>query len=228
MSTLEHLIETSTLPERVGRPESVIYLVDNTVDGQGASPREIREALERLRPSKEIVVERFHNVTLRRVDALEPSHIILSGQSHPWNTYTAESLAGVFDVIRHARQPILGVCGGHQQIALAYGVAVAVMQRLAPGEGYEGCLRERGFFEVETDGEAIFAGLPRSVTVWHSHYEEVKELPEGFERTATSQTCAIQAMRHTSRPLFSVQFHPELFDEEHPHGRRILENFLDL
>ncbi|MCA1557172.1 MAG: hypothetical protein LC731_01375 [Acidobacteria bacterium] len=35
-------------------------------------------------------------------------------------------------------------------------------------------------------------------------------------------------MQHTERPLFSVQFHPELFDEEHPHGRQVLENFLSL
>src|SRR2546423_10907508 len=206
----------------------MIYLVDNTIDGQGASPREILSALRRLRPHMETVVERFNDVSLSRVDELKPSHIILSGQSHPWNNYTAESQRGVFDIIRHARQPLLGVCGGHQQIALAYDVPVSVMRRLAPGVGYENCLRERGFFEVETDGEAIFDGLPRRATVWHSHYDEVKELPEGFKRTATNQTCAIQAMQHTSRPVFSVQFHPELFDEAHPHRRRIVENFLNL
>jgi GMP synthase (glutamine-hydrolysing) len=206
----------------------MIYLVDNTIDGQGASPREITAALARLRPGLKIIIERFRDVSLQRVDELKPSHIILSGQSHPWNNYTPESQAGVFDVIRHARQPILGLCGGHQQIALAYNAPVAVMRRLAPGLGYEGCLRERGFFEVETDRETIFAGLPRRVTVWHSHYDEVKELPPGFKRTASNETCPIQAMQHTSRPVFSVQFHPELFDEDHPHGRRIVENFLDL
>lgn len=206
----------------------MIYLVDNTIDGHGASPREIHAALQCLRPSMEIIVERFQRVSLRRLDELKPSHIILSGQSHPWNNYTPESQAGVFDVIRRAAQPILGLCGGHQQIALAYNATVAVMRRLAPGEGYDGCLRERGFFEVETDGEGIFLNLPRRITVWHSHYDEVKELPQGFTRTATNDTCSIQAMRHTSRPVFSVQFHPELFDEAHPHGRRIVEHFLDL
>ncbi|HEX8708170.1 MAG TPA: gamma-glutamyl-gamma-aminobutyrate hydrolase family protein [Pyrinomonadaceae bacterium] len=206
----------------------MLYLVDNTIDGQGPSPREIRAALERLRPDLQFVVESFKEVSLERVEELRPAHIILSGQSHPWEEYTEESLAGVFDVIRNARQPILGVCGGHQQIALAYGSRVAVMRRLEPGEGYEGCLRERGFFDVETDGEGIFSGLPRRFPVWHSHYDEVKELPRGFRRTASNETCAIQAMQHTTRPLFSVQFHPELFDEEHPHGQRIVENFLSL
>lgn len=205
----------------------MIYLVDNTVDGQGVSPREIKAALEELRPGTPIVVEHFKDVSLRRVDELKPSRIILSGQSHPWTEYTPESLAGVFEVIRAAKQPILGICGGHQQIALCYGSPVALMKRLTPGEGYEGALRERGFFEVETDGDGIFEGLPREITVWHSHCDEVKELPEGFELTASNETCRIQAMRHASRPLFSVQFHPELFDAEHPEGKRILENFLD-
>lgn len=206
----------------------MIYLVDNTVDGHGASPREILSALERLRPAEQIIVEHYTRVSLERVAELNPSHIILSGQSHPWNHYTDAALAGVFDVIRHAPQPTLGVCGGHQQIALAYGSTVSVMRRLGPGTGYENCLRERGFFEVETDGEGIFAGLPRSFSVWHSHFDEVKQLPREFKRNATNETCPIQAMRHTTRPLFSVQFHPELFDAEHPHGGRVIENFLSL
>lgn len=205
----------------------MIYLVDNTVDGQGISPREIKAALEELRPETPVLVEHFKDVSLRRIREVAPSHIILSGQSHPWTEYTEESLAGVFEIIREAEQPILGICGGHQQIALAYGSTVGLMKRLTPGEGYEGALRERGFFPVEIEGNGIFEGLPRQLTVWHSHCDEVKELPAEFALTASNETCRIQAMQHTSRPLFSVQFHPELFDTEHPQGKRIIENFLD-
>lgn len=205
----------------------MIYLIDNTVDGQGVSPREIKAALEALRPDGTIVVEHFKDVSLRRLKEVSPSQIILSGQSHPWTEYTRESLSGVFEVIREAAQPILGICGGHQQIALCYGSTVGLMKRIAPGEGYEGALRERGFFDVETEGEGLFEGLPPKFSVWHSHCDEVKELPADFKLTASNETCRIQAMQHTSRPLFSVQFHPELFDGEHPQGKRILENFLD-
>ena len=205
----------------------MIYLVDNTIDGQGASPRELRAALERMRPGLEIVVEPFHSVSLERVQELAPSHIILSGQSHPWDLYTPESLAGVYEVIRTAPRPILGVCGGHQQMALAFGARVGLMERLEPGAGYEGAKRERGFHEVETDGNGIFRGLPPHVTVWHSHCDEVKEIPPGFRRTAFNDDCAIQAMQHQSKPLFGVQFHPELFDNIHPQGRKVVENFLD-
>ena len=206
----------------------LVYLVDNTIDGQGASPRELRAVLGRLIPGLEILTEPFHSVSLERVRSLRPSHIILSGQSHPWDNYTAESQRGVYEIIHRAQQPLLGVCGGHQQIALCYGAAVGLMKRIGPGEGYEGALRERGFHEVGTDGDPLFAGLPPRVTVWQSHCDEVKELPAGFELTATNETCRIQAMRHTSRPLFGVQFHPELFDAEHPDGARVLENFLSL
>lgn len=206
----------------------LVYLVDNTIDGQGASPREIRAVLGRLISGLEILTEPFHSVSLERVRSLKPSHIILSGQSHPWEKYTPESLAGVFDLIKRASQPILGVCGGHQQIALAYGSEVGLMERLEPGEGYEGAKRERGFFPVENTGEGLFKDLPTTITVWHSHCDEVKQLPDGFRRTAYNETCAIQAMQEKGRRVYGVQFHPELFDEDHPEGRHIVQNFLAL
>jgi GMP synthase (glutamine-hydrolysing) len=179
----------------------------------------------RLRPDVEILIEPFHTASLHRVRSIGPSHIVLSGQSHPWDRYTPESLSGVFDVIKNATQPILGVCGGHQQIALAYGARVALMGRLEPGEGYDGAKRERGFFPIQTDGSALFA-QPGEITVWHSHFDEVKELPKGFRCTAWNETCKIQAIQHETRPVFGVQFHPELFNEEHPAGRQVVAAFL--
>ena len=210
----------------------MILLVDNTIDGKGASPKELRATLERLRPGLEIRLEPFATVSSEFVERLNPSHIILSGQSNPWNDYQPESLAGIFAVIREASRPILGVCGGHQQIALAYGARVDLMKRTGAGEGYDGAFRERGFYPIQLVGNGepsvIFRDLPPSITVWHSHCDEVKNLPPNFRRTATNNTCPIQAMEHSTRPLFGVQFHPELFDSEQPEGRRVIENFLDL
>lgn len=209
----------------------MILLVDNTIEGQGSSPREIRSALQQIEPDLRVVAEPFQNITPEFVKTLGPSHIILSGQSHPWDRYSTESLAGIFYVIRTAPQPILGVCGGQQQMALAFGAPVGLIERVAPGEGYEGAFRERGFCTVDLDaqtGNGIFSGLPETITVWESHCDEVKALPADFNCTAANDVSDIQAMQHTSRPLFGVQFHPELFDSEHPHGRIILENFLKL
>jgi GMP synthase (glutamine-hydrolysing) len=81
---------------------------------------------------------------------------------------------------------------------------------------------------VETRGGGIFNDLPAKITVWHSHFDEVKELPKRFRTTASNESCPIQAMEHVERPVFGVQFHPELFDDEHPDGRRVIENFLAL
>lgn len=206
----------------------LVYLVDNTINNKGDSPRELRGVLARLIPGLEILTEPFHDVTLERVRSLKPSHIILSGQSHPWDSYSPESLAGVFEVIKRASQPILGVCGGHQQIALAHGAPVSLMERLEPGEGYEGAKRERGFFPVSHNGEGIFKGLPREITVWHSHCDEIKQLPNGFKCTASNETCQIQAMQEIGKRVYGVQFHPELFTDEYPEGRQIVQNFLVL
>ena len=206
----------------------LIYLIDNTIDGQGASPREVRAVLGRLIPELEILIEPFHSVSLERVRSLKPSHIILSGQSHPWEMYTPESLAGVFSVIKQASQPILGLCGGHQQIALAYGAKVGLMERVEPGEGYEGAKRERGFLPVTNTGEGLFKDLPSEIVVWHNHCDEVKEVPDGFRVTASNETCPIQAMQQKGRRLYGIQFHAELFNEDHPEGRKVVENFLSL
>jgi GMP synthase (glutamine-hydrolysing) len=206
----------------------LIYLIDNTIHDQGDSPRELRAVLGRMREGLEILTEPFHAVSLKRVKSLKPSHIILSGQSNPWNEYSAKSLAGVFEVIKKAPQPILGVCGGHQQMALAFGAPVDLMARLEPGEGYEGAKRERGYLPVQTLGNGIFKDLPHEISVWHSHFDEVKQVPKDFRATAWNDNSPIQAMEHTSRPLFGVQFHPELFDDEHPDGRQVIENFLSI
>src|SRR5215813_866787 len=167
----------------------MLLIIDNTIEGVGSSPREIRSALERSEPRVRIVTERFENISPEHVKTLSPSHIFLSGQSHPWDRYSREDLAGVFHVIHHATQPILGVCGGQQQIALAYGAPVDLIARIAPGEGYEGALRERGYCSVavKTDN-GIFGGMPEKITVWESHCDEVKKLPEHFICTATNET----------------------------------------
>jgi hypothetical protein len=87
----------------------MILLVDNTINDQGSSPREIRRALEQLQPDMRIVSESFRDISPELVKSLSPSHIIVSGQSHPWDEYSPESLAAMFYVIRTVPQPILCV-----------------------------------------------------------------------------------------------------------------------
>ena len=112
--------------------------------------------------------------------------------------------------------PILGVCGGHQALALAYGGTVTKAPELVQG------------FRTVTleDKDTLLAGLPAKIKVMQSHREQVKQLPPKFVRIATSSDAENEGMRHEDRPIYGVQFHPEKWNESNPAGRRILENFM--
>jgi GMP synthase (glutamine-hydrolysing) len=89
--------------------------------------------------------------------------------------------------------------------------------------------KEWGAYPVRISGDdPLFAGLGDSVVVEQRHFWELKALPAGFVQLATSDACPIQAIRHRSRPLYGVQFHPERYSERHPGGRTILSNFFEL
>lgn len=114
------------------------------------------------------------------------------------------------------RMPLLGICYGHQMIAHLWG-----------GEVGKGKSAEYGMGQVEIDEEdVIFAGLPKKLKVWVSHFDEIKEMPKGFVKLAHSETCDVEAMKHETLPIFSVQFHPEVWHTEH--GEDILRNFLEI
>ena len=110
--------------------------------------------------------------------------------------------------------PLLGICFGHQLIAHALG-----------GKVEKGKSAEYGIAKITIDdADGIFAGVPREINAWVSHFDEVKKIPEGFVSLAHSQTCAHEAMRHKTKKIFGVQFHPEVWHTEH--GEEILRNFL--
>jgi GMP synthase (glutamine-hydrolysing) len=76
--------------------------------------------------------------------------------------------------------------------------------------------------------DPLFAGLPETITVLESHYCEVKTVPTEFRLLATNDNCQVQAMRHATRPIYGIQFHPEAYTDYYPDGRRLLENFFAL
>ncbi|MBU0531900.1 glutamine-hydrolyzing GMP synthase [Candidatus Micrarchaeota archaeon] len=146
------------------------------------------------------------------------SRLILSGG--PKSVYEEEPNLGtlICEKIKNdeIRLPLLGVCYGHQMIGHVWGGKVA-----------KGKSAEYGVGEIEVDEEdALFAGLPKKFRAWVSHYDEVKKLPKEFVRLAHSETCDIEAMRHLELPIFSTQFHPEVWHTEH--GEEMLKNFLEV
>jgi GMP synthase (glutamine-hydrolysing) len=112
--------------------------------------------------------------------------------------------------------PILGICLGHQLMALAYG-----------GETRTG--KYGGFARVDVeviDEDDILRGMAPSTKVWASHQDEVSRLPPDFKLLARSNICEIEAMRHKTRPLYGVQWHPEVSHTEK--GTDLLKNFLEV
>jgi GMP synthase (glutamine-hydrolysing) len=142
--------------------------------------------------------------------AKEPDGLILSGGPEM-------SRAGLcLDYSREIDLPILGICLGHQAIALAYG-----------GHVHTG--NKGGYAEVEIEvleEDDILRGLGPKTTVWASHADEVAILPEGFIHLASSDICKIEAMRHPTKPLYGVQWHPEVSHTEK--GEELLMNFFEV
>jgi len=110
--------------------------------------------------------------------------------------------------------PILGICFGHQLLA-----------RLHGGKLSHGHDRQYGDTAIRCDTSSrLFAGLPASQQVWMSHGDHVEQVPDGFRITATSEACPVAAFEAVDRPLFGLQFHPEVVHT--PHGSAMLKNFL--
>ena len=138
--------------------------------------------------------------------------VIFSGS--PWSAYNPD--APIVDkAVYDSGVPILGICYGMQ-----------LTTHLLGGEVDKAVAREYGPATVEVlngDG-TLFAGLGTTMDVWMSHGDRVEALPEGFEPIAKTESAPFAAVRHTEKPIYGVQFHPEVTHT--PRGTELLKNFL--
>jgi anthranilate synthase/aminodeoxychorismate synthase-like glutamine amidotransferase len=160
----------------------------------------------------EVQVFRNDAVTPAALEALDPSHIIISpGPGEP-------SEAGIsIEVICQLgpRFPVLGVCLGHQCIGAAFGGRVIRAKRLMHGKTSPICHA----------GEDIFRGLPDPFEATRYHSLIVAEpLPEELQATAFTPEGELMGLRHKVHPIFGVQFHPESILT--PAGVQLLRNFI--
>ena len=112
-------------------------------------------------------------------------------------------------------RPVLGICLGMQVIADELGGRVG-------GGDYGGYADVD--VEILDDDDPLVGSLAPETRVWASHADEVKELPDGFTHTATSDVCGIEAMSDPDRDLYGVQWHPEVAHTER--GQEVFENFV--
>ena len=160
-------------------------------------------------------VYRNDKVTLKQIQRLKPSHIIISpGPCTPRE-------AGISnDVVKRfaGKVPILGVCLGHQCIGYAFGATIARARRLMHGKTSM----------ITHDGKTIYQGIPNpfEATRYHSLCVPEEAVPAEFVVTARADPDEIMGIRHRSLPIEGVQFHPESFLTTE--GPKLLRNFLDM
>ena len=185
-----------------------IYVIDN---GGQWTHREWR-TLRDLEVDTKIVPNTisFTDLSKENVDGL-----VLSGGAP--RIGLESDLGNCSEYLEKADFPILGICAGHQFMARFFG------GKVEPSK-----VPEFGKIELTLlkEDDMLFEGVSKKSIVWESHNDEVIVLPKDFEIVGESESCKIQAMRHKEKPLYGLQFHPEV--EHTEYGEQIFKNFVKI
>ena len=164
---------------------------------------------------KPVDVFRNDAVVIDDLESMGPAGLVISpGPGRP------ESAGISLPAVKHfsGRIPILGVCLGHQTIAIAFGGEVVSAGRLMHGKTSE----------VTADGEGIYKRISSPFTAmrYHSLGVEKKSLPGCLKITAEADDGEIMGIRHAEHPTEGIQYHPESIMT--PVGKRLLRNFIKM
>ncbi len=163
----------------------------------------------------EIEVVRNDQITADEVEARAPAKLVIGpGPCSP------REAGGSCEVMRRMapRVPVLGVCLGHQCMGEVYGGRVVRAGRLMHGKTSP----------ILHGGTSVLKGLPSPFEAirYHSLLVERATLPADLVITAETAEGEIMGLQHRTLPVHGVQFHPESILTQH--GKKILQNFLDL
>jgi GMP synthase (glutamine-hydrolysing) len=156
-----------------------------------------------------------HDISLKEIEALQKKFnikgLIMSGG--PASVY--EKNAPKCDTaLLDAGLPILGLCYGYHLIAQMVGGKVELQLR-----------REYGITNIIIDkAVGVLKGLGKKEQVWMSHGDTVLSLPKDYEVLAHSENSPIAAFKSKTKPIYGLQWHPEVVHTKH--GEQILRNFL--
>ncbi|MDC1244281.1 gamma-glutamyl-gamma-aminobutyrate hydrolase family protein [Crocinitomicaceae bacterium] len=141
----------------------------------------------------------------------EAKGIIISGAPILVTEEDMSSYITASEWIKTISIPILGICFGHQLIGIHFGSMAKKMKE------------DREFQEIEIFEESkLFSRLPRIIEMQQDHCEFIS-VPKRFKLLASSDCCFHEAMEHLEKPIYGIQFHPEVSGN---HGNIIIENFL--
>lgn len=200
-------IKGGTIPEI----KNDFYLINNLIDVVSSFP------------DVEVTSVYHNDLTIKMVEDLRPDCIITSGRMADWDMEVVEDeYAAELDLIRNYRVPLLGICGGMQLIAMAYGVPIG---RMTDKEGNE--VREFGVMNVTVlSDDPLFRGLENPMRYAMAHVDEIKDVPLGYSRIASTDKCRIGAIKSNEHPIWGLQFHPEMYKDSFKDGMKLLENFI--
>jgi len=150
-------------------------------------------------------------VTAQEVRALRPKGLIFTGG--PASVYDQGAPRCAPELL-DLGVPILGICYGMQIACRLLGADVKPCANREYG---------RTHLNVQDAGD-LLKNVPADTTVWMSHGDQVQGLGDDFVPLAATPACPIAAVRHKQRPIYGVQFHPEVTHT--PHGEEIFVNFL--
>jgi len=175
------------------------------------------------------------------IERLRPKAILMSGFLTNFELFDRGSFYPLAEVVHHVDIPLLGICGSHQFLGYVFRGGVDSLRTefirklerdepdLTTSPNSAGYYIQRGFYPVKIERkDPLFEGLGKQIMVAQEHYAELKKLPSEFVLLASAKDSKIQALRHRSRPLYGVQFHPERFTQKYPDGKTILRNFFRL
>ena len=217
---------------------SSLWIVVNLFTGRTSKQAVIvRDTLARIGAGGQGIVLPFSDITVENMVKLKPAFLALSPNGMPWCKYKGRNHVDLMNffktlkvIVEEMDIPVIGICGGHQALALAFGGKVGPIRG-----GEDDCFpyghnpTERGRHNVHVVAkDPLFAGMGPSLNLVQNHYDEVKRLPPGFVCLAKNQLCPYQIIRHPTKPAYGVQAHTEYYLSTRPDGGTLLRNFLHI
>ncbi|MDJ0791018.1 MAG: hypothetical protein QNJ71_03890 [Acidimicrobiia bacterium] len=221
----------------------MIVFVDNEHASGYAQPWGEKIMANRVRIKYELedmsndscLVVRWNRVTPELLRDVGARAVFISGNSATADHYDSAEQAGLREVLLAKEWPAFGFCGGHQVMGETFGAPLEPIGQLDPrdesfGEAASmapGMKAELGYLPVSVDRQhPILVGLGEAPIFRHAHSWELKAVPNGFTNYASTEVSPIQLIVHDDVPIVGTQFHPEYATDEHPAGRRLIENFM--
>ncbi len=218
------------------KPKKQWLFVGLGSDTYGRSGSKAFSVIKDLSGNPNGVMIHFSRVTYELIEELNPEFIILSPQGVPWCRYTGESGVALQNFLWMLPQlaeemniPMLGICGGHQALALAFGGKVGPVRA-----GEDDCMpysrdRQSGVVPLQiVEQDPIFNGINDKFKIVESHYDEIKVLPPDFILLASEKISPYQIIKHRNRPVYGIQGHPEYFSSKRPDTGTLIRNFLKI